>query len=50
MDIKKIISGLEHCAEDNCAGCPYEKGTSDCLGDLHRQAMKCIKELSRIKG
>ena len=50
MDVEKIISGLKHCSEDNCAGCPYEKGTSNCLGDLHKQAAECIEELSGIKG
>ncbi len=49
MNIEKILLGLEHCADDNCTGCPYEKGTSNCLGDLQIDAMKCIKELSNIK-
>lgn len=50
MDIEKILLGLKHCAEDNCTGCPYEKGTSNCLGDLQLQAMKCIEELKQLKG
>ena len=49
MDIKKIILGLEHCAKDNCKECPYDRDTSDCLGDLHRDALQYIKENEQIK-
>ena len=45
MGIEKVVLGLKHCAEDNCTGCPYEKGTSNCLGDLHIQAMQAIEAL-----
>lgn len=45
MGIEKVVLGLKHCAEDNCTGCPYEKGTSNCLEDLHIQAMQAIEAL-----
>lgn len=45
MGIEKVVLGLKHCAEDNCTGCPYEKGTSNCLGDLHIQVMQAIEAL-----
>lgn len=42
MEIEKVILGLEHCAKDNCRGCPYQNTTSDCIGDLHKDVLKCI--------
>lgn len=31
-DKDKVISGLEHCSEDGCQGCPYEKDCRACDG------------------
>lgn len=31
-DKDKVISGLEHCSEDGCKGCPYEQDCKMCDG------------------
>jgi hypothetical protein len=39
-----IIDALTHCKDDNCTGCPYGRGTTNCLGDLHNDALRLIME------
>lgn len=43
-DKDKVISGLEHCSEDGCQGCPYEKDCkmADGFSDLAKDALELI--------
>ena len=43
-DKDKVISGLEHCSEDGCQGCPYETDCkmADGFSDLAKDALELI--------
>jgi len=43
-DKDKVISGLEHCSEDGCQGCPYETdcNMADGFSDLAKDALELI--------
>ena len=43
-DKDKVISGLEHCSEDGCKGCPYEQDCkmSDGFSLLAKDALELI--------
>lgn len=44
-DREKVLSGLEHCSEDGCKGCPYEPDCKMCDGFslLAKDAQELLK-------
>lgn len=48
MDLERIISGLKHCVEDNCIGCPYQNTITDCCEDLLTDVLKCIEKFKHL--
>lgn len=44
-DREKVLSGLEHCSEDGCKGCPYEQDCTMCDGFsvLAKDALELLK-------
>lgn len=48
MDTEKIISGLKHCVEDNCIGCPYQNAVSDCLKDLRTDVNRAYEKFKHL--
>lgn len=45
MDKKTITDALKHCANEtpeHCKGCPYNKGSVQCVSDLMRDALALI--------
>lgn len=57
-DREKVIRGLEACQvnKDGCTfckanGCPYNISSTQCMTNLHKDALNLIKEqVERIKG
>ena len=50
---EKVIKGLEHCLEDGCRGCPYEKNCdvfdNAFSGTLVKDALELLKAHEPVK-
>lgn len=48
-DNEKLISGLEHCVDNDCAKCPYRGTINDCLADLLIDTLEYIRNINIVR-